>query len=735
MLTAIAITGFVITLLGVGLKVTAGVSAYNAIRQGLSISNMGQYKNFDQPISDMLAQCILVLSRFVDYAQFFIILGAFFCVIFTAFKLWAGTIEVKKAFVDMVYKCTMVTILVIIWPTVINKTYSFATHIGVEAAGGSNLLTQSFASLAGHTKKIVEDGTADYINALKEGALKGDDGTYKISDKALKAFTSAGMTEDEAKSWLQQNGVVVSTDAKPSGWWIFSNAQKKAEDKANKSFKNDNTIIQYDEYGNPIYVDGISKQKYLQQNIAVLRSLSEILTGIPENSLGNVDISKVMSMSETSLNSVFYNPYVQGTDNRISISTMLKTSIILTKALSDGCLAPYQDYTSLDENGKNKAFADELSHQSLPVIMKLIGGIAQFIVYKLGMVICTIFLMLEYSITLIEFLLVGSISTLLIPLFFIDATKQFVSNLIRMILTYFVKLMVTIMMIFFVMGMYLRMAESMYTRVLSDTGSVLYYVFILALGLILAKSSGKVASAVISGNPSLGLGDIAHQMRGMSHAMHSGSRAIEGLGRDIQKAGTAGKKAAHEGAISSAAEQSVLDGQEVAGRSHAAELQAQRSGVNFDHWNSDAGRAELSDLQSRWKSAPQSLSDNEKARMVQGEQAMDLTDERIAARSDKVGRDYAKQARKQFARDRMYNALTGIDRPTDSFGALRVGQTFKDNEGHYRQATLEDVQNAGKLGGESFGKNAAQSKNNIEVEKPIKLNSLGTPLDEPEVGR
>ena len=42
MLTAIAITGFVITLLGVGLKVTAGVSAYNAIRQGLSISNMGQ---------------------------------------------------------------------------------------------------------------------------------------------------------------------------------------------------------------------------------------------------------------------------------------------------------------------------------------------------------------------------------------------------------------------------------------------------------------------------------------------------------------------------------------------------------------------------------------------------------------------------------------------------------------------------------------------------------------------
>ena len=367
--------------------------------------------------------------------------------------------------------------------------------------------------------------------------------------------------------------------------------------------------------------------------------------------------------------------------------------------------------------------------------MKLIGGIAQFIVYKLGMVICTIFLMLEYSITLIEFLLVGSISTLLIPLFFIDATKQFVSNLIRMILTYFVKLMVTIMMIFFVMGMYLRMAESMYTRVLSDTGSVLYYVFILALGLILAKSSGKVASAVISGNPSLGLGDIAHQMRGMSHAMHTGSRAIEGLGRDIQKAGTAGKKAAHESAISEAANQSVLDGKEVAGRSHAAELQAQRSGVNFDHWNSDAGRAELSNLQSRWKSNPQSLSDNEKARMVQGEQAMDLTDDRIAARSDKVARDYAKQARKQFNSDRLYNALTGIDRPVDSSGALRVGQTFEWAPGQYRQATYQDVLEAGKKGGEAFGRNTAKSNNNTKLEETIKQKPFGGFIDEPEQGR
>lgn len=431
-----------------------------------------------------------------------------------------------------------------------------------------------------------------------------------------------------------------------------------------------------------------------------------------------------MSMSEESLDSVFYNPYIPKTDHRISISTMLKTSIILTKALSDGCLAPYQDYTALDPESKNKAFSDLFASQSLPVIVKVIGGIAQFVIYKLGMLICTIILMLEYSITLIEFLLVGAISTLLIPLFFIDATKQFVSNFIRMILTYFVKLMVTIMMIFFVMGMYLRMSETMYTRVLSDTGSVIYYVFILGLGLILAKSSGKIASAVISGNPSLGIGDIANQMRGMSHAMHSGMRTVEGLGRDMQRVGAAGKKAAHEGAISSEGNKSILDGQEVAGRTHAENLMGQRGANNFDYWNSEAGTAQLSDLQSRWKSNPQSLSEEEEKKLDQGNAAMELTDENIAKSAEKVGKEYAKQARKQFAHDRFYRALTGMDAPADKSSIVRLGQQIRDDQGEWRPATWDDVQNAGQIGGKRFASNIP-SKNQSLTDGPIKGPEIG----------
>lgn len=42
-----------------------------------------------------------------------------------------------------------------------------------------------------------------------------------------------------------------------------------------------------------------------------------------------------------------------------------------------------------------------------------------------------------------------------------------------------------------------------------------------------------------------------------------------------------------------------------------------------------------------------------------------------------AGKDYAKQTRKDFNSNWMYNTLTGMDRPADSSNALRVGQIFE----------------------------------------------------------
>lgn len=683
-MVALTIISFALTLGILTAKVAVGVSAFNTIIDALSLSNLGQYKNFDQPVTDLITQCVIMLARFMDYIQLLTVLCAFLCIIFNSFKLWAGTTEIKKAFVDMIYKCVMVSALALIWPTVVSRTYALATNIGVDVSGGKDLLTYSFASVAGHTRDVFKDGMADYINMLKNGATTKD-GKIVVSDKALKAFTDAGMTESEAKSWLDQNGISVDSNVKTKRLWIFNNEQGKAEKRAKKAFANQSEITTVDEYGNYIYIGSSNRTQYIKQNICVLRAMSEVLTGIPENGLGNVDITKVLNMGEESLKSVFYNPFIKGSNDRLSMSTMIKTSIILSNAFAEGSLAPFDDFSKYSPEEKQKTINQYFESQNMHLVLKLIGMIAKFYVYHLGMVISTLVIMIEYSISLIEFLLVASISALLIPFFFIDATKQFVTNLLRMIFSFFIKLLVTTMMCFFVMGMYLRMAESMYTRVFADTTTVLYYVFILMLGLVLSKSSGKIASSVITGSPSMGIGDIAQQFRGMTHAMHAMSRMAERSARDMQNVMSKGKNVARDSVIQGAANDSILDGQ------HAA---AFRTGHQLMQ-----ERGEAMAKQARGEM----LSPQEQGRLA-------MTDADIRNTAAQAGKNYAKQARKQFASDWMFSKLTGIDRIHGKEGALRVGQQFWDeNNKQYRTATLKDVQEAGKLGGSQAADKAVQN--------------------------
>ena len=410
------------------------------------------------------------------------------------------------------------------------------------------------------------------------------------------------------------------------------------------------------------------------------------------------------------IKSVFYNPYVDGSTNRLSISTMMKTAIILSKACADGSMAPFEDYSKYDDEATQRTIDDYFEGQSLPFVVKIIGKIAIFFAYNLGMVICTGLLMIEYAMAMIEFLLVGAISTLLIPFFFIDATKQFVSNLIRMIFNYFVKILVTTTMVFFVMGMYLNMAETMYTRILSDSTTVLYYVFVLVLGIILSKNSGKVASAVVSGNPSLGLGDIANQMRGMTHAMHSIEHTVEKTSRQMQAAAGAGKKMGNTLATAGAANDSILDGKEAASLHTSDKLKANRMEM-LGGSNSYAGK-----LQAK-ADAGEQLSDSEMYDLTNAQQeagarfGTDLSDKAIDNAAKQAGKDYEKQARSQFRNDWMYNKFTGLDRASNNPGAVRVGQTFMDEKGDIKQANVFDVAKRGQLAGGGYESQGMKNSN------------------------
>lgn len=714
-MTVVSVLSLAFTLGIIGLKVATGVSAWNVLKETLDIHEISNFKNFDAPINDMVTQCVLLLARFMDFAQIIVAACAFLCIIFNAFKLWAGTVEIKKTYVDMVLKCVIVTALTCLWPSIISTTYKMATEIGVEAAGGADLLNYTFASVAQHTTNIIQEATGDYIAALKEGAGT-ENGKIIISQKALDSFSKMGFTGDEAKNWLSRNGIEVSDKAQPHGFWIWANDQKKAEKRAKKiidGLGKANSLTydtgRTDHNGAPIMetIAGKTKEQYIKQNIVILRALSEVLSGVPQNDMGTADVSQIIAMSKESLDSVFFNPYVDSKKSRLSISTMIKTSIILSKAFAEGALSAYDDFSQYSEEETKATVEQHMKHADLPMVAKMIGAIAEFFLYKIGMVISTLLLMIEYSICLIEFLLVAAVSSLLIPLYFIDATKQFVTNFIKMIFSYFIKLLVTTMMCFFVMGMYLRMAESMYTRLLSDANTIIYYVFILFIGLMLTKGSGKIASAVISGNPSMGLGDLVHEFRGIAGVMRSMEHLAHEAERDLQKVGNKTKGAARTGAEYAGAETGIASGMEATRRNTTDRLN------------------DLQKTAAAKQANGETLDKDEEA-------ALAMSQAEINAAGNEAARDYSKNAHRDFNKNQIFKALTGMDRRADSSSPLRLGQEFFDKDlKKWRTATWDDVEKVGEHNDvKTIGSNVSSDS---VINKALK-NLREKDIDEPEVG-
>ena len=616
----------VVSLIGATAKGAAAVGAVKAFENIFSISNLDWIKGFDEPYTSIASLAIYMLGNFMLYARTLVILCAFLSIIFYSFKLWSGTLELKKLFADSIYKAVMVSAIMLIYPTVINRTYNLATSLGVEASGGYTAVYTSFSNLAARTKEIWERGSEEYFKAITQGCEKDKDGNYVISEKALNAFIESGMSEEEAIAWAKNHGIVVSDEK-------LTKETKKAIKKAKKTLNSE------------------QKKKMMKQSLAIVRGLTEVLTGTSDVQLqdGSISATELMNMGEDTLDTIFYNPYI-GESNTLSASAMIKTGIIISDIASSGCLTSVTDSFSEEKNPSMK----EISEGDVNIFLKFLSVIFKSFVYKLGMLVAMILIMCEYIICLIEYLIVAAVSCLLIPLFFIDATKQFAANLLRMILSYFVKILVTTMMCFFVLVLYIDLGAAFCSKSdLSSISTILLYVFTIVLGLILVKNSGKIAGSVISGNPSMGLGDIANQMHSMGHAMHSAAHVAQAAKQMYSSAQQTG--------------QGIVRGGMDAYGSYAAANNASSMTKN--------------NLQKSRESGLYSGSDKDISRASRG------------AFWNTVGNAASQKIGDKFAKSFTGNERQHLDEKGENNGFLKVGQEFYDGQ-RMRKATYADVKEA-----------------------------------------
>lgn len=642
MITSILISvgiSLAVTLIGAAVKGAAqaatAASAAAIINNIFSIANLSNWGGFDAPSNAMILQATGMLINFMFYAQDLVMICAFLCIVFNAFKLWAGTIEVKKVFVETVYKATMCIAVMLIYPVVVTKVLDISTTLGVEASGGYDAVMTSFANMATKTKEIWNSGSQEFVKILKEGGEKDENGNTIISENLLKTFTNAGLTEAEAQQWASQNGLTIG-ETSASGIFLWKNNQKKTEQAAKKSLTNEQTL------------------KKMKQSMAIVRGMSELLTGVSEENIqnenGQLSAFDLMNMGDETINKIFYNPYIDNT-KRLSTSAMIKTAIVISSIASDGSLASITETFSEKENPSMAEVTKTTNG-----FIKFLAGLFKGFVYKMSMVIAMIFIMCEYVICVIEYLIVAAVSALFIPLLFIDATKNYATNILKTLLAYFTKILVTTMMCFFTVSMYIELGAEFCAKTdLSSISTVIVYIFTIILGLFLVKNSGKIAGAVISGNPSMGLGDVANEMRSATHAMHMmghmNDKMSQGLSKGIQGAGDA---------------------------------------VATGYGNYKTGKAASQNVQSRLKEK----ANGEFGSDSNSEYSGNKFNAGFAGWKAKVG-TIASAQRQQFG-DMLFNKFTGdekghFDEEGKNNGFLRNGQKFVDKNGRQRNATLTDI--------------------------------------------
>ena len=293
----------------------------------------------------------------------------------------------------------------------------------------------------------------------------------------------------------------------------------------------------------------------------------------------------------------------------------------------------------------------------------------QSLLFKLGMIICVVIVMAEYTITVLEFYLIRAIATLLIPMLFVDSLKSYAQNILKIFIQYFFKVLVIVTGCFFALGLFLDVSMAIYQNF--DTGdlqTLVLYLSTLVTGLLFALNASKITNTLLSGQPSLGVGEIAHGMRAALNGAHQVGVAGHNFKKGAESAVNLGRGAAQNaGSFLSTAGSAARTGREAA-QARAAELRGE----------------------TKWGSMTP----------AQRATAEKMIDKEARSAGREAGWAAFGSAAGQKIKQGLYKAATGRDmqffdkdgHKDDSQRSLTVGQKFWDDINKTeRAATLEDV--------------------------------------------
>lgn len=486
------------------------------------------YTVFDTPLINGIEYFIQTISTFSYVAGYLAIVLGLTGVLWNAFRLWFGTQQVRKACVDIGLKFLIYTCVLLIYGSVISGVMNLATELGLNAGNGyfttKVTLQQMYENVKDQTK-AANEALESFYNSVGENGKSLKEETVRLLAK------NTGYSTDELKTKLKNNGITVDEtfinfktvgsswgcaggiaggvaagaaigSAVPVigtvmgavvgglvvgvGGYFAGRGIGSAVDNSlstNQLYKNAQDTQQKE------MLEKIKKGDFKEAFI-MMKALDEVISPVT-NDDGTV--------------SYIYDPllYLKGstgsTIKLISPGSIIKTGVLWANLI--------KNMESTDFDSEAGTFLEK----------KLDGGFNALtnwvmqLILVIGIIASMIFATIQYVMAIFEYFIVSSMGVIFIPCVLFDGTKTYASKLITLFLSFFVKITVSIMCLFFVVNMFATNAS-----VIISSGhpcslsNFAYLMFTILLGFILTQNAPQVAMTMLNGTPQLSMGEFMH---------------------------------------------------------------------------------------------------------------------------------------------------------------------------------------------------------------------------------
>jgi type IV secretion system protein TrbL len=484
-----------------------------------SISNLaqGNFKQLDLPLIDGIAYFQSTIWSFYRIARTLATLLGIVCILWNAFRLWMGTQEVRKACVDIITKFLIFVFLINVYPLIISGVAETAINIGMHAGGGYNKVNAAFYALREDCETKIRMAQETLYEILREGKDGGALNTESI--KLLAQITY--IEEDELESFLKDKGVEVFSqedyDSLGKGWWNALFPSREQRELSGKMA----------DFVHSINVDAalsLADDKDLQQAMITMKAMEEVLVEQTDD--------EEPGSGESKITHYLYNPFMTDRDGRqtnlLSPGAMIKTAVLIGDILSRQGSTEY----SSDKQG----FIDRKLDETFQKIISLI----LVILMTFGLIMASIFCVIQYVMCIFEYFIVTAVGVIFIPFCLWDGTKSFTAKLVTLFTSFFIKIMVMILCLFWVYSAFIYMGVS----ILSSNEpisflSFAYFIFTCLLGWVVTQNGPQIAVTILNGSPQLSMGEFLHAAGTAVASAAMAKRAASTAGAAVKGGGKA----------------------------------------------------------------------------------------------------------------------------------------------------------------------------------------------------